>query len=282
MQEEKMGELWAKIAEQAEIYQNLAPFRADIWQMYWQKIRMEWNYQSNAMEGNTLTPAETISLLLLDKTAANKTFREHLEMRGHDKAILKIEKAVANEQKISENFIKELHRLILVEPFVDAKAEIQPGQYKTLSNYVMLNFDYERGEERFYFCPPEQVAQQLNSLINWLNNSLNINGLKHYNRRKYAASLLEIIAFFHYRFIMIHPFGDGDGNGRMARLLTNMVLMQQQFPPIIIPSAEKSFYVAALQHSTAENIANLALFLGDKMLQSLSLAIACGRGEWNY
>lgn len=280
MEKDKLAPLWAKICEKAAIYQSLLPFRQDYWQMYWQKIRMEWNYHSNAMEGNTLTREETISLLLLDKTAANKPFRQHLEMRGHDKAILKIENAVENRVKISENFIKDLHKLVLVEPFFDQQAEIKPGEYKTVPNYVILNFDYERGEERFYFCPPEQVASQLNTLINWLNNSLNINGLKHYNRKKYEASLLEIISFFHYRFIMIHPFGDG--NGRMARLLTNMILMQQQFPPIVIPTVEKSFYVAALQYSTADNVEKLALFFAEKMLKSLEIAIACGKGEWNY
>ena len=102
--------------------------------------------------------------------------------------------------------------MILVEPY-DGEAEINPGQYKKHPNYL-----YSPEGERIDFAPPEDTPRLMNRLVNWLNNHIDPPKRK---KRKYGLHPLLIAAGFHCEFVQIHPFGDG--NGRMARILTNLI-----------------------------------------------------------
>lgn len=93
----------------------LRPIREDRLHRILQKLRLEWNYHSNAMEGNSLTLVETRALIYFGLTAGGKPIRDHLEMRGHNEALKKLEQAAQGGVKITENLIRELHRTILVE-----------------------------------------------------------------------------------------------------------------------------------------------------------------------
>jgi Fic family protein len=99
----------------------LRPLSPDQEQRIMQKFRLDWNYHSNNIEGNSLNYGETKALLLHNITAQGKPLKDHIEIKGHNEAILWIEDIVRNEKPLTETFIRELHKLILKEPYeVDA------------------------------------------------------------------------------------------------------------------------------------------------------------------
>ena len=110
-----------------------------------QKLRIESNYHSNAVEGNSLTLGETRSLLLHGLTAHGKPIRDHLDIKGHDEAVKAVEEAVVGEHGLTEVFIRGLHAILLKEPYeVDAETpegrparrQIEIGAYKSAPNNV--------------------------------------------------------------------------------------------------------------------------------------------------
>ena len=80
-----------------------------------QKFRLDWNYHSNAIEGNSLTLGETRSLLLHGLTAEGKPLRDHLDIKGHNEAILGLEEVVHDTRPLTEQFIREMHQVLLGE-----------------------------------------------------------------------------------------------------------------------------------------------------------------------
>lgn len=234
-----------------------------------QLLRIDWNFHSNSIEGNTLSASETRAFLLHGITAAGKPFRDYLEMRGHNEALKKIENLVNQDIVITERLIRELHQMILVEPWQDSEAEINPGEYKRRPNYL-----YSVQGERIDFTPPERVATEMNALVNWLNNHLSPPKRK---RKQYDLHPLLIATAFHLQFIHIHPFGDG--NGRMARLLMNLILMQCGYAPAIIRQEQRRSYFLALNQSTLAAPAPLATLIGESCIASLQLSLRVAQGE---
>ena len=233
-----------------------------------QKLRLDWNYHSNSIEGNTLTASETRAFILHGITAKGKPFRDYIEMEGHDKAIKKLEDIVHKDVKITESLIKEIHKIILVKPF-DGEAEINPGEYKKEPNYL-----YSPEGERIDFEPPEEVPRLMNELVNWLNNHIDPPKRK---KRQYDLHPLLIATGFHAQFIKIHPFGDG--NGRMARILTNLILMLCGYVPAIVRQEKRKTYYNALNMSTLKEPEPLAEFIGEECIHSLEVAIKAAKGK---
>jgi hypothetical protein len=99
-------------------WQALQPLSAENEARLWKKLRLEWNYHSNHIEGNTLTYGETELLLLHDRTTGNHSHREYLEMKAHDVGIEHVRNLAADKDRlISESDIRDLNRIILKEPF---------------------------------------------------------------------------------------------------------------------------------------------------------------------
>jgi Fic family protein len=96
---------------------SLRPLSADDEQRIMQKFRLDWNYHSNHLEGNALTYGETKALILFGITAQGKPLQDHIEMTGHNEAVKWIEDIVKQNRPLTENFIRELHQLILKEPY---------------------------------------------------------------------------------------------------------------------------------------------------------------------
>jgi len=233
-----------------------------------QKLRLDWNFNSNSIEGNTLSASETKAFLFYGITAQGKPFRDYIEMRGHDEALKKLENIIHSDLKITENLIKEFHKIILVEPYI-GEAEINPGEYKKHANYL-----FSPVGERIDFEPPEEVPRLMNELVNWLNNHIDPPKRQ---KRKYDLHPLLIASGFHIQFIQIHPFGDG--NGRMARILTNLILMLSGYVPAIIKLEKRKEYYTALNLSTLENAEPFAEYLGEECIQTLEMAIKAAKGE---
>lgn len=234
-----------------------------------QKLRLDWNYHSNSIEGGTLSASETRAFLLHGITAKGKPFRDYVEMRGHNEALKRIEAIVHQDLTITESFIKEIHKMILVEEFADENAEINPGQYKTRPNYL-----YSQLGERIDFTPPALVPAKMNELVNWLNNHIAPPKPK---RHKYNLHPLLIATAFHWQFIQIHPFGDG--NGRMARILMNLILMMCGYAPAIVRQEQRKEYYNALNLSDMQHLEPLAAFIGEACIASLELSIRAAQGE---
>jgi Fic family protein len=250
------------------------PIPADRMNRIMQKLRLEWNFNSNSMEGNTLTKQETKKLLHYGLTAKGKPMRDHIEMQGHDKALKKLEGIVHKDLKLSESLIKDFHKMILAESvsLAEENVEINPGEWKKHYNYLLSPTG-----ERIDFAPPDQVSDLMSKLISWTNNHLYQAELNRHKKKKYDLHPVIIAAIFHKRFIAIHPFGDG--NGRMGRILMNLLLMQNGFMPTIVPLTSRDGYYLALNDSTAEDMSPLVEYVGQNLIQSMELAIKGAKGD---
>lgn len=236
-----------------------------------QKFRLDWNYHSSNIEGNSLTFGETKALILFGHTAQSKPLKDHLELSGHDEAIKYIEDIIKKERPLTETFIRELHKIILKSPYqVDAitpdgeaaKKWVKVGQYKTTPNHVKT-----KTGEIFYFATPEETPAKMNDLMNWFSESV----------EKDEIHPIILATEFHYRFIRIHPFDDG--NGRIARLLMNFVLMQNGYPPAIIKTEDKGEYLKALEQADAGQLDFFFNYISVLVIYSLELMIRAANGE---
>ena len=136
-----------------------------------QKFRLDWNYHSNHLEGNSLTYGETKALILFGITAQGKPLKDHFEISGHDEAVKWILDIIKQDRPLTENFIRELHKLILKEPYeIDAitadgtptKKRIEIGKYKSSPNHVKT-----KTGEIFRFANPEETPALMRDLIDW-------------------------------------------------------------------------------------------------------------------
>ena len=248
---------------------KLRPLREDSLNILNQKLKLDWNYISNSIEGNTLSKSETKSFILYGITAKDKPFRDYIEMRGHNNALNKLYQIVDKDLKITEKLIQEFHEIILVKPYTSSGAEINPGKWKSLPNYLISPTG-----ERIDFVAPEFVPKEMNKLINWLNNHIAPPKRK---KKKYDLHPLIIAAGFHTEFIKIHPFGDG--NGRMARILTNLILMLCGYVPAIIKLDNRENYYVSINTSSLDKPENLAIVLGQAIVNTLDIAIKAAKGE---
>lgn len=131
----------SKIEELRAEIEALRPLKPDQEQRIFRKFRLDWNYHSNALEGNSVSLGETQIFLEYGLTAKGKPFKDYLDIRGHDKAIDFLTQFIRNSQPITEAEIRELHKVLLHEPYeIDAvtpdgtptKKMINLGQYKTM------------------------------------------------------------------------------------------------------------------------------------------------------
>jgi len=202
---------------------------ADVLKKINYKLRLEWNYTSNSMEGNTLTRDETRSVMVGNIDVHDKPIKDLLEMKGHDDVISKIMEIGKGQLNLSEGRIREIHKGIMHEED-PAKAKMI-GEWKLKYNIIYTN----KGE-KIDFAPPGEVPERMHELINWLNTEKE----KIEHTDKNALHPAEIAFKFHLVYVTIHPFYDG--NGRTARIFTNLILIAYGYPPIYIKTSEKDTY----------------------------------------
>lgn len=193
------------------------------------KFRLDWNYYSNSMEGNTLTMEETRSVMVGNLTVGGKPIKDVLEMKGHDDVVQEILKIGKGQLRLSESRIKEIHRGIMHEE--DESKRLKIGAWKTEPNYI-LNY---KGE-RFDFVAPSEVPERMHDLLNKTNAALDALS----RNEKDAPHPLDVAFRFHLDYVLIHPFYDG--NGRTARILTNLLLIALGYPPFWVKTTERSIY----------------------------------------
>ncbi|CDW92600.1 MULTISPECIES: Fic family protein [Thiomonas] len=186
------------------------------------KLALEWTYNSNAIEGNTLTLRET-QVVLEGITVGGKSLREHLEAINHQEAIGAVESLIQSGKQMTEWDVRGIHQIVL-----KGIAPEYAGRYRT-ENVAIVGASH---------TPPAavQVPERMTELMRWLNSTPS-GGLHPVARA----------AEFHTRFVEIHPFVDG--NGRTGRLLMNAVLMQDGYPPAVIRAENRPAYYDALDRA---------------------------------
>ncbi len=250
---------------------SLRPIKREDELRIMQKFRLDWNYHSNNIEGNSLTYGETKALILFGITASGKPLKDHFEITGHNEAITWVMDIVKQDRILTENFIRELHELILKESYVvDAitpdgqptKKTITIGAYKTSPNSVKT-----KTGEIFRFATPEETPAKMKDLIDWYREKLNEDDI----------DPILLASEFHFKYVSIHPFDDG--NGRTARILMNFILMQSGYPPVIIKTEDKENYYSTLRQADAGILEPFVNYIANNLIHSLELMIKGAKGE---
>lgn len=203
---------------------------------------IEWTYNSNAIEGNTLSLQETELVINRGLTIGNKSLKEHFEAINHKECIELIEKFVEKKDELSTDFIKKIHKSILKN--ID---DSQAGVYRN-TNVRILGAVH---------IPPNagKIKGLMDEFLVW------------YYENKHTMSVPELAAWVQYRFVWIHPFIDG--NGRTARLLMNLVLLQNGYPPAVILNLDRQKYYRVLRQADMDKPKEFLNFIGRSIERSL-------------
>lgn len=209
-----------------------------------ESLSIEWTYNSNSIEGNTLSLRETQMVLQEGITIKGKSLREHFETHNHDKAIDYLYRIVNDDYVLRSIDILSLHNLVLRSIEEDFAGRIRNGGVRISgANLVPPNAN--------------KVSDLLDELIDFVNtNPLELNDI-------------ELATIFHHKLVWIHPFFDG--NGRTVRLCMNLLLMRCGFPPAIILKNDRSKYYEALNQANNGKYQKLMLLMCQALERSLNI-----------
>ena len=209
-----------------------------------ESLSIEWTYNSNSIEGNTLSLRETQMVLHEGITIKGKSLREHFETHNHDKAIDYLYRIADTDYALRSIDILSLHGLVLRSIEEDFAGRIRNGGVRISgANFVPPNAN--------------KVSDLLDELIDFVNtNPLELNDV-------------ELATVFHHKLVWIHPFFDG--NGRTVRLAMNLLLMRCGFPPAIILKNDRKKYYEALNQANNGNYQKLMLLMCQALERSLNI-----------
>ena len=267
-------------------WQALQPVKEEYQQRLDQKFMLEFNYNSNHIEGNTLTYGQTEMLLMFGKVVDEANMKDLEEMKASNVGLKMVkEMALDKEQPLTEYFIRTLHKTLLREDYTvyrqlpdgtSTSYIIHAGQYKTRPNSVITATG-----ERFEYASPEETPALMTDLLQWYNQA----------ETEGAMTPIELASLFHYRYIRIHPFEDG--NGRISRLMVNYILYRHGYPMIVVKSKDKTNYLTALNkcdvvvgpvpsdgaHAELSQISPFVEYMGKCLVKSLEISIKGAKGE---
>jgi Fic family protein len=208
------------------------------------QMMIEYTYNSNAIEGNTLTLRETQLVIEEGITVGGKSLMETLEAKNHPEAIKFVEKLVETRSELTEDVILQVHKLIMSNVVEDA------GHYRTMGVRIT-------GAS---FMPPPslEIRPRMNELLKWLRENPD------------EHTPIELAAVFHHRFVQIHPFLEG--NGRTARLLMNAILMKSGYPFIaIVSNLDRPKYLKTLMEADLGNTTTFVNFIARCVERTLDM-----------
>lgn len=214
------------------------------------QLSLEWTYNSNAIEGNSLTLRETQLVLEEGLTIKGKSLKEHFEAKNHEKAIDFLVENVDRASVLDENIILKIHTLILDGIEEDFAGRYRNGQVRiTGANFTPPN--------------PLKVPDLMSDFVKWISGESKI------------KDPVVLATELHHRFVWIHPFFDG--NGRTGRVLMNLWLMRFGFPPAVILKNDRKKYYSALNQANEGDYEALELLVAQAVERSLNLYLeACG------
>ena len=235
-----------RIEEKLKRLNSLRPLPSSSVQKIKEQFQIEMTYNSNAIEGNTLTMKETFLVINEGITVKGKPLKDHIEAKSHKEALEYLYEFVEKKRihTFSEQLIKNLHTIIIQ----DIERQFA-GKYRN-SNVVIVGADH---------IPPDAllVPQKMQELIEWIRN----------NQKK--LHIIELAALLHHKLVNIHPFFDG--NGRTSRLVMNLFLMQKDFPLVIILKNDRKKYYSTLQKADKKDYIPFILFISQAIERSLDI-----------
>ena len=210
-------------------------------------LTIEWTYNSNSIEGNTLTLRETQLVLQEGITIKGKSLREHFEAKNHEKAIDSLYLLVNEKYTLRSLDILSLHAMVLQMIEDEFAGRLRNGGVRISgANFVPPN--------------ASKVSQLIDELIDFVNkNPLGLNDI-------------ELATVFHHKLVWIHPFFDG--NGRTVRLVMNLLLMRKGFPPAIILKNDRKKYYEALNQANQGNYQKLLLLMCQAVERTLNIYLS--------
>lgn len=224
---------------------------------FFKKVKIDFTYHSNKLEGNTLTYGQTIKLLRDFVAPRNAASGEVLDMINHQK-ILDTVFLNYRSQSISEENIMGLHRELMKDTAQWADYGLySPGQYKMFENMTVRS----TGKIHTYMLP-SQVPEAMMELVQQTNKLF-----RDIDKNDVTKHPLTIATYFHQQFLnVIHPFSDG--NGRIGRIFVNLILLKSGFAPIFIKEVNKDDYLKRFEVSD-EDLNPMLDFMADRMAESL-------------
>lgn len=211
-----------------------------------EQFEVELTYNSNGIEGNSLTLKETFLVINEGITIKGKPLKDHLEAKNHYEALEYLAGFIEHDRKhtISEMLIRNLHQLITQ----DTEKE-WAGKYRD-RNVIIGGASH---------TPPEaiEVPGKMHDLIGWI------------RKNKNKLHPVELAALVHHKLVYIHPFFDG--NGRTARLTMNLLLMQEGYPLVVVLKNDRKKYYRVLAKADQRDCAPLARFIAQCVERSLNI-----------
>ena len=234
--------VYEKLAE----LKNLRPISPELLGKLRSELQLEMTYNSNGIEGNSLTQKETFLVINEGITIKGKPLKDHLEAKDQQKAIDYLYGLISKNSKmdVTENLIKSFHKIVMF----GSEEEIS-GVYRKGSISIS-------GSD---LIPPDgfEVPSKMNDLIIW------------FRKNKNNLGVIKLAALFHHKLLMIHPFVDG--NGRTARLLLNYILMKNGFPLVVILKNDRKKYYRVLSNADKMNNDPLIKFTAQAAERSLNI-----------
>ena len=235
-----------RIDEKLALLNSFRPLPVSAVKKLKEQFEIEMTYNSNAIEGNSLTLKETYLVINEGLTIKGKPLKDHLEAKNHQEALEYLYDMVDSNKKntFSENLIRSLNQI--VQQNIDKE---WAGRYRN-SAVIIGGADHR---------PPEalEIPKMMSNLIDWVGD----------NKKKMHP--VELASILHHKLVYIHPFFDG--NGRTSRLAMNIILMQAGFPLVIVMKNDRKRYYKTLSLADKGDYALFVNFIGRAVERTLDI-----------
>lgn len=235
-----------RIDEKLKKLVSLRPLPASAVNKLREQFEIEMTYNSNAIEGNSLTLKETYLVINEGLTIKGKPLKDHLEAKDHHDALKYLYDLIQHDSKptLSEHSIRTLHQIIMKKT-----DEEYAGRYRT-SNVFIAGADH---------TPPDalHIPSEMKKLIIW------------FTKKRRSLHPIELSALFHHKLVYLHPFFDG--NGRTARLTMNIILMRKDYPLAVIQKNDRKKYYRVLSQADKGNYIPFVKFIAQSVERSLDI-----------
>ncbi|MFA5878065.1 MAG: Fic family protein [Candidatus Staskawiczbacteria bacterium] len=236
----------ARLENKLKILQSYRPLPEPAVRKIREQFEVEMTYNSNAIEGNSLTLKETFLVINEGITIKGKPLKDHLEAKNHQEALDYLYDLVSKDKRntFSESLIRSFNQMVIQD--IDKE---WGGRYRT-SEVIIMGAEHK---------PPQavEIPKLIFDLIGWIKNNKN------------KLHPIELAAIIHYKLVAIHPFFDG--NGRTARLLMNVILMENGYPLAIILKNDRKKYYNVLAKADKGDLSFFILFVARAVERSLDI-----------
>jgi Fic family protein len=210
------------------------------------QFRLDWNIQVQGKHSGDYGAGATKQILIKGLANDNDTISKKSLLPSNKKIILIFEDFIQTNL-ISRDLFFEIHKLLIEEG----------GKFRT--GEIVIGNSQQR---QFSFVKPKKIEDEFNVLIEWFNEE---------SKMKELHPVL-LAGIFHYRFLLIHPFADG--NGRIARIMTSMILLSNKIPPPILKENDRLFYLQSLRKADSGDIESWISFLGERIIFSMEMMLS--------